>query len=177
MKLRIITAAIAGLALSFTANAAVTSQSPSGFTVTYEADVTSTPQAAYDAFIKAGSWWNAASHSYSGDGKNISIDVKPGGCWCETLKDGGFVRHMTVEHAMPGSRLVFSGGLGPLAYMGVAGHMIVSIEAKGTGAHVKLTYAVGGHDPKDFKDIAKGVDAVLTEAFKRYTNYASTGKP
>jgi hypothetical protein len=40
-----------------------------------------------------------------------------------------------------------------------------------------LTYAVGGHDAKDFKDIAGGVDGVLAEAFKRYTNYASTGKP
>jgi hypothetical protein len=55
--------------------------------------------------------------------------------------------------------------------------MIVSIQAKGTGSHVKLTYAVGGHDSKDFKDIAKAVDGVLDEAFKRYTNYASTGKP
>lgn len=175
--LRTIATIFAAVAFSTAAQAAVTNQSPTGFTVAYEADVTVTPQAAYDAFVRAGSWWNAASHSYSGDGKNITIDVKPGGCWCETLKDGGFVRHMTVEQAAPGARLVFSGGLGPLAYMGVAGHMTVSIEAKGTGSHVKLTYAIGGHDAKDFKDIAGGVDGVLAEAFKRYTNYASTGTP
>ncbi|NOT40030.1 MAG: ATPase [Alphaproteobacteria bacterium] len=176
MKLRIFIA-IASVALASVGQAAVTSQSPTGFTVAYEADTTVTPKAAYDAFVQAGAWWNAKLHSYSGDGKNISIDVKPGGCWCETLKDGGFVRHMTVEHAAPGTRLIFSGGLGPLAYMGVTGHMIVSIEAKGAGSHVKLTYAVGGHDAKDFKDIAKGVDGVLDEAFKRYVNFASTGKP
>ncbi|MFM9865258.1 MAG: SRPBCC domain-containing protein [Micropepsaceae bacterium] len=176
MILRIVTATIAALALPIFAHAAVTTQSPTGFTVAYEADVAATPQAAYDAFVKAGAWWNAKSHSYSGDGKNISIDVKPGGCWCETLKDGGFVRHMTVEHAAPGTRLVFSGGLGPIAYMGASGQMIVSIEAKGNGSRVKLTYAVGGHDAKDFKDISKGVDGVLDEAFKRYVNYASTGK-
>lgn len=179
MNLRVITATIASLALvvSTQTQAAVTSQSTSGFAVAYEADVTVTPQGAYDAFVQAGSWWNAAAHSYSGDGKNISIDVKPGGCWCETLKDGGFVRHMTVEQADPGSRLVFSGGLGPLAYMGATGHMIVTIKPKGTGAHVKLTYAVGGHDPKKFKDLPKAVDGVLDEAFKRYTSFASTGKP
>jgi hypothetical protein len=175
--LRIITATIAALALTATARAAVTSQSPTGFTISHEADVTATPQAAYDAFVQVGSWWNAASHSYSGDGKNITVDVKPGGCWCEVLKNGGFVRHMTVEQASPGARLVFSGGLGPLAFMGVDGRMIVSIEAKGAGAHVKLTYAVGGHDQKKFKDIAKAVDGVLAEGFKRYANYASTGKP
>jgi hypothetical protein len=177
MKKRILTAAIASIALTVTAHAKVASQSVTGFTVTHEADVTATPQAAYDAFVQAGSWWNAAAHSYSGDGKNISIDVKPGGCWCEALPNGGFVRHMTVEQAAPGARLVFSGGLGPLAFMGANGHMIVSIQAKGTGSHVKMTYAVGGHDPKNFKAISKAVDGVLDEAFKRYANYASTGKP
>ena len=177
MILHVIAATITSVALAFAAAAKVTTQSPTGFTVAYEADIAATPHAAYDAFVQAGAWWNAKSHSYSGDGKNISIDVKPGGCWCEALKDGGFVRHMTVEHAAPGTRLVFSGGLGPLAYMGASGQMIVSIEAKGTGSRVKLTYAVGGHDAKDFKDIAKGVDGVLDEAFKRYVNYASTGKP
>jgi uncharacterized protein YndB with AHSA1/START domain len=172
-----VTAAVAALALASATHAAVTSQAPSGFTVTYEADVAATPQAAYDAFTQVGSWWNAASHSYSGDGKNITIDVKPGGCWCEALPNGGFVRHMTVEQAAPGARLVFSGGLGPLAFMGATGHMSVNIQAKATGSRVKLTYAVGGHEPKKFKDIAKAVDGVLDEAFKRYVNYASTGKP
>lgn len=173
----ILTTIIATLFFTATAQAAVTSQSPSGFTVAFEADIAATPQAAFDAFVKAGDWWNANSHSYSGDGKNITIDVKPGGCWCEALPNGGFVRHMTVEQADPGKRLVFSGGLGPLAFMGANGHMIVAIQAKGAGSHVKLTYAIGGHDPKDFKDIAKAVDGVLAEAFQRYTNYASTGKP
>ncbi len=177
MKLRIIATFFTTVALVTSAHATVTSQSPTGFTVAYEADVTVAPKAAYDDFVEVGSWWNAASHSYSGDGKNITVDVKPGGCWCETLKNGGFVRHMTVEQADPGARLVFSGGLGPLAFMGVSGHMIVSIQAKGAGSHVKLTYIVGGHDPKDFKDIANGVDGVLGEAFKRYTNFTSTRKP
>jgi len=177
MKLRITIAAIAFLAPAFAAQAAVTTQSPTGFTIAHEADVTIAPQAAYDAFVQVGSWWNAASHSYSGDGKNITVDVKPGGCWCEALPNGGFVRHMTVEQAAPGGRLVFSGGLGPLAFMGVAGHMIVTIQAKGTGSHVKLIYTVGGHDPEEFKDIAKAVDGVLGEGFQRYANYASTGKP
>lgn len=174
---RICTAAAALLAATLTTHASVTTQSPTGFTVTYETEIATTPQGAYDAFVQAGSWWNAAAHSYSGDSKNITIEVKPGGCWCEALPNGGFVRHMTVEQADPGKRLVFSGGLGPLAFMGVNGHMIVAIRAKGTGAHVKLTYAVGGHDPKDFKDISKAVDGVLDEAFKRYVNYATTGKP
>ena len=76
-----------------------------------------------------------------------------------------------------GERVVFSGGLGPLAFRGVTGHLVLTIEPKDKGSHVKLTYAIGGHDPKDFEDMSKGVDGVLDEAFKRYTSFAVTGKP
>jgi hypothetical protein len=34
-----------------------------------------------------GRWWNA-EHSYSGDAANLSLDVAPGGCFCERWKDG-----------------------------------------------------------------------------------------
>ena len=72
------------------------------------------------------------SHSYSGDGKNITIDVKPGGCWCEALKDGGFVRHMTVEQAASRRAPGLQRRLRPARVHGRrSGHMIVSIQAEG----------------------------------------------
>lgn len=164
------------LALATVAQAKVTFQSATGFTVSHTADVTADPKAAYDAFVKIGNWWGS-DHSFSGDAKNLTIETKRGGCWCEALPEGGFVLHMEVTHAAPGKTLVFSGGLGPLHFMGVAGAMMVSFEKKDKGTQVTLSYAVGGYDERDFKDLAKGVDGVLGEQFKRYANFASTGKP
>ena len=158
------------------APAKVASQSATGFMVTQEADVAVDPQAAYNAFVQIGRWWSD-THSFSGAAKNISIEPKAGGCWCEALPNGGSVRHMTVVHANPGAMLVFDGGLGPLQFMGVAGSMKVSFRAQDKGTHVSLVYAVGGYDPDNFKEISKGVDAVLGEQMKRYGDFASTGKP
>ena len=165
-------------ALSFASSAPgkVASQSANGFVVTHETYVAVEPKAAYDAFVKIGAWWNDA-HSFSGAAKNISIEPKAGGCWCETLADGGSVRHMTVVHAQPGALLVFSGGLGPLQFMGVAGSMKISFEARDEGTHVTLIYAVGGYDSDNFKDIPKAVDGVLNEQMTRYAKFASAGKP
>jgi uncharacterized protein YndB with AHSA1/START domain len=153
----------------------VLSQSATGFMITQEADVAVDPKAAYDAFVQIGRWWND-SHSFSGAARNISIEPKAGGCWCEALPNGGSVRHMTVIHANPGALLVFNGGLGPLQFMGVAGSMKVSFKARDNGTHVAIVYAVGGYDPDNFKEISKGVDAVLGEQMKRYGDFASTGK-
>ncbi|MDQ3115195.1 MAG: ATPase [Verrucomicrobiota bacterium] len=158
------------------ARAKVVSQSASGFMISHETDVSIDPRAAYDAFVEVGRWWND-SHSFSGAAKNISIDPKAGGCWCETLPNGGSVRHMTVVHANPAAMLVFNGGLGPLQFMGVAGSVQVTFKAKDSGTHVSVVYSVGGYDPDGFKEISKAVDAVLAQQVKRYGGFASTGKP
>ncbi|MGI8955307.1 MAG: ATPase [Chthoniobacterales bacterium] len=178
MKSILQAAAIVTTALSFATSvpAKVASQSANGFTVTHEADVAVDPRGAYDAFVSIGSWWSDA-HSFSGAAKNISIEPKAGGCWCEALPNGGSVSHMSVVHANPGALLVFSGGLGPLQFMGVAGSMKVGFKAEGKGTHISVVYAVGGYDPDDFKEISKGVDAVLGEQMTRYAKFASTGKP
>jgi uncharacterized protein YndB with AHSA1/START domain len=164
------------LLLAATAHAKVSSQGGNGFVVTQEADVAVDPHAAYDAFVQIANWWSA-DHSFSGAAKNISIEPKAGGCWCEALANGGSVRHMTVIHANPGVMLVFHGGLGPLQFMGVAGSTKVSFQPNDNGTHVSLVYAVGGYDPDNFKKIPQGVDAVLGEQIKRYGNFASSRKP
>lgn len=156
------------------ANAKVTSQSASGFVLAHEADVAIDPKAAYEAFVNIGAWWSDG-HSFSGAAKNISIEPKAGGCWCEALPNGGSVQHMTVVHANPGAMLVFRGGLGPLQFMGVAGAMTIKFQAQEKGTHVSVVYAVGGYDPDGFKTMAKAVDGVLGEQIARYAAFASTG--
>jgi hypothetical protein len=170
-------AGIAALALSFApASATVASQSATGFQVTYEAQVAAEPKAAFDAFVRVGEWWDS-EHTYSRDAKNLSMEVKPGGCWCEALTDGGFVGHMTVVQAMPGKSLMLKGGLGPLAFMGVEGSMVVKFQPKDNGTAITMTYTVGGYDPNEFKEIPKLVDGVLFAAFERYKTYVAIGKP
>jgi hypothetical protein len=169
--------ALAAIALAVSpAQAKVASQGATGFSLSYEAEIAGEAKAAFDAFVRVGEWWDG-EHSYSGDAKNLTIDLKPGGCWCETLPDGGFVAHMAVVQALPGKTMIFKGGLGPLAFMGVDGAMVLSFRTKDKATLVTMTYAVGGHDPKKFKELPKLVDGVLGAAFKRYTNYVSTGKP
>ncbi len=170
-----------GLALALlfwasVANANVTSHGINGFVVANEVTVPGSPEDAYAAFIKIGSWWDA-EHSFSGDTKNFTLDPQPGGCWCETLPQGGFVRHLEVIHANPGSKLVLSGGLGPLQAMAVAGTMFVTFKAEGVETKVTLTYSIGGYDPDNFAQIPAGVDGVLAAQLARYKNFVVSGKP
>lgn len=169
--------AVAALALvAGAAQAKVAASGPTGFVVEHQVELKVDAKAAYDTFVKVGSWWSG-NHSFSGDAKNLSIDTKPGGCWCEKLPSGGFVKHLEVVHAAPGKMLVFSGGLGPLQFMGVAGSMTVNFANANGVTTVKLRYDVGGRDDKNFEDISKGVDGVLAEQFARYATVAAGGKP
>jgi len=166
----------AAMLLSSAAEAKVTAQSASGFAIAQEADLKVSPQQAFDAFVAIGKWWDM-DHSYTHDGANMHMDLKPGGAWYETLPGGGYVTHLTIAQAAPGERLVLTGGLGPLAYMGVNGALTINFEKTAQGAHVKLSYAVGGFDPGEFKVMSKAVDGVWTAQFARYQAFANGAKP
>jgi uncharacterized protein YndB with AHSA1/START domain len=165
-------AAILAMALTGSALARVESQGPSGFAVAYEADLGVAPADAYASFLRVGEWWSP-DHTYSGDSRNLSITPRPEGCWCETLPDGGFVVHLRVVQVQPGQAIMFSGGLGPLAFMGVAGSMYATFKPAAEGTHVTLRYVVGGYDPDIFAKWPAGVDAVLNEGFERYKAFAA----
>lgn len=174
---RLIALALAAFLLAPSiAQANVLAKSATGFVVEHKLELKTDAKTAYDTFVKVGSWWSS-SHSFSGDAKNLTIETKPGGCWCEALPNGGFVKHMDVIHAAPGTMLVFSGGLGPLQFMGVAGSMTVSFQNANGVTTVTLRYDIGGRDDKNFEEISKGVDGVLAEQFARYGNVVKTGKP
>ena len=169
---RIVLAAAFVLAALPPAGAAVVASGPGGFTVKFEADVAATPAQAFETFTKIGNWWSS-DHTFSGDAKNMSMDVSPGGAWRETLPNNGFVEHMRVIHSAPGAMLVLSGGLGPLQFMGVAGTMTVTFTAKDAGTHVTLEFSGGGYDPDNFAKWPAAVDGVIGEQFARYSTYAN----
>jgi uncharacterized protein YndB with AHSA1/START domain len=107
----------------------------------------------------------------------MHMELKPGGTWYETLPGGGYVTHLTITHSAPGERLVLTGGLGPLAFMGVNGALTISFEKTAQGTRVKLRYAVGGFDPGEFKVMSKAVDGVWTAQLARYQRFANSGQP
>jgi len=159
------------------ASAEVVDSSANGFTVKTTLAVQAAPAVVYDRLVrKVGDWWNSA-HTFSGDAHNLSIQDKAMGCFCETLPNGGAVRHMEVIFAAPGKALALSGGLGPLQSVAVAGSMSIKLTPAGDGTKLEVTYAVGGYLPAGLNTWAAPVDGVLREQFTRLKNYVERGDP
>ena len=74
----------------------------------------------YAAFGDIGGWW-AKEHTYSGDPANLTLTLRPGGCFCERLDKGGGIEHLRVTMVRPGEQIVLTGALGPLLYDAVGG--------------------------------------------------------
>ena len=174
------TLALVNLFSAIPSRAEVADAGDHGFTLRETATLSVPPAKAYAAMLEVGKWWGS-DHTYSGDAANLSLEAKPGGCWCERLVGGGGVQHMTVVFLVPGKQVRLAGGLGPLQSMAVAGSMEWKFDpaADSKGSKVELRYAVGGYGPggAGFKEIAPGVEAVLKLQFERYKRYAETGKP
>jgi uncharacterized protein YndB with AHSA1/START domain len=154
--------------------AEVADRSDAGFTVKYTAAITAPPEQAFSKIVDIAKWW-ASDHTYSGDARNLSIEAKPGGCFCERLPKGGGVEHMRVVYFVPGQILRMTGGLGPLQSHGVAGSLSIDIAKSKTSNILSLTYRVGGYIPGGVQSMAAPVDMVLGLQFKRLTNLIERG--
>lgn len=153
----------------------VVDSSALGFTVRNVVQISAAPESVYVSLVRdVGSWWNPV-HTFSGDARNLSINAAAGGCFCERLKNGGSVRHMTVVYANPGSVLRLEGGLGPMQPMGVAGSMTWSLVKSGEGTTLELRYSVGGYNPHGLQSLAVASDFMLKEQLGRLKNFVETG--
>jgi hypothetical protein len=161
------------------AQGAVTASGPPGFSLKLETTVAVSPADAFGQFVQIGRWWSP-THTYSGDAHLMTLDTKPGGCFCESLPGGGFVRHMDVVFSAPGKALRLSGGLGPLQELGATGVMSFTFKpdgAAGKATRVTLTYTVSGFATgKGLGEIAPAVDGVLSEQLSRFKHFAETGE-
>jgi uncharacterized protein YndB with AHSA1/START domain len=150
---------------------------PNGFVVKLEATVAAPPARVYEVLVKqVGSWWDPA-HTYSRDAGNLSIDARPGGCFCERLPGGGGVEHLRVVYVAPGEALRMSGALGPLQSSGLAGSLTWKMAGAPGGAKIEVSYSVGGFMEGGLEAIAPAVDAVLAVQLQRLKLFAETGKP
>ncbi|MGA8025856.1 MAG: hypothetical protein WB992_01835, partial [Bryobacteraceae bacterium] len=125
------------------AAAEVVDSAPGGFTVKTTLEIQAPPEV-YRKFLRVSEWWSS-EHTFSGDARNLSIEEKPLGCWCEKLPNGGAARHMEVITLMPGKLLVLAGGLGPLQKMAVYAVMTVQLTPSSGGTKLAATYAVNGY--------------------------------
>jgi uncharacterized protein YndB with AHSA1/START domain len=147
--------------------ATVAEVTASGFLVKHQLTISALPDKVYTALSHdVGRWWNP-DHTYSGDAKNLSIDARPGGCFCERLPSGGGVEHMRVIYIDPNKVLRLSGALGPLQGSGLAGSMTWKLTPSGKTTQVELTYSVGGYLQGGFEKMAPAVDAMLGEQAQR----------
>jgi uncharacterized protein YndB with AHSA1/START domain len=150
---------------------------PNGFLVKFEVNVNAPAAKVYDALVgQIGSWWDP-QHTYSGDAKNLSIDARPGGCFCEKLPNGGGIEHARVIYVAPREILRLSGALGPLQASGVAGTLTWKLTSGTDNTQLQLSYSVGGFIDGGFEKIAPLVEGVLRVQLDRLKQFAETGKP
>ena len=159
------------------AGAAVSTSSPGGFVIKIEMPIAAPRADVYARALEIGRWWSD-EHTYSGAASNMSLSREPGGCFCEKLEDGGFVRHGAVELSIAPSVLRLSGALGPLQQLGAYGMLSMQFSAAGEKVTTFVaTYIVNGYEPaKGLGELASLVDLVLQEQFDRFKRFVETGK-
>jgi uncharacterized protein YndB with AHSA1/START domain len=148
-----------------------------GFLVKFEVSVNAPAAKVYDALVgQIGAWWDS-EHTYSGDAKNLSIDARPGGCFCEKLPNGGGIEHARVIYVAPREVLRLSGALGPLQASGVAGTLTWKLTSGTDNTRLQLSYSAGGFIEGGFEKLAPAVESVLRGQLDRLKEFAETGKP
>jgi uncharacterized protein YndB with AHSA1/START domain len=151
--------------------AAVADSAANGFTIKTTLTLDAAPDEVYRRLVhNIADWWESA-HTWSGDARNLTIEDRPAGCFCEKLPNGGGVRHMEVVFAAPGKQLIMQGGLGPLQSMAATGSMTFQLTAAPNSAtKLELTYAITGYSPAGMNTLAAPVDQVLTIQLTRLKN-------
>jgi hypothetical protein len=162
---------------AISASPAIAQVGSNGFHVVHQVSIGASPARVYETLVgQVGLWWNP-EHTFSGDSKNLSIDARPGGCFCERLPNGGGVEHLRVVYVAPGEELGMSGALGPLRTSGVVGSLRWKVTRNASGTAVDLSYVVGGFIEGGFERIAPAVEGVLAEQLRRLKLFVETGKP
>ena len=164
---RIATFAVALAAMP--AVGAVASVTPQSFVITHKAEVNATPATLYAAIGQVSRWWNP-QHSYSGKGENLSLDMRAGGCWCESW-DGGSVEHARVLYAGRDKMLRLEGGFGPLQDLAVTAVLTFAITTVEGKTALTMNYRVRGPDA-NLDKLAPIVDKVMGEGFERLVEFA-----
>lgn len=157
---------LAGLLAVAPLSAEVTASADGGFATRNVATTNASPRQVFAALGQPGRWWNG-QHSYSGDARNMTLTLAPGGCFCEVWK-GGKIEHARVVLALPDTTLRLHGAFGPLQAEGVTGSLSWEVKPlAGGGSEIVQTYVVGGFVRGGAGKLAPVVDMVMREQLTR----------
>jgi hypothetical protein len=166
---------VAALMFSPAARTEVLSAQREGFITRSQVSIAAAPGEVYPRLLQVGRWWSD-EHTYSGAARNMSLEARPGGCWCEKLEKNGFIEHGRVVYAATAKVLRLDASLGPLHETGARGSLNLQLEPEGSGTRVTLTYVGMGFEPKNgLASMAPLFDAVLSEAMQRLKRYVESG--
>lgn len=144
------------------------------FTVEHRMTVAADADRVWAMIGQPARWWSAR-HSWSGDAANLSMEMRPGGCFCERLSGGG-VEHARIVYLDRGRLLRLSGALGPLQSSGASGALTIELAPADDGAtQLTMRYAVNGDAGVPVATLAPMVDGVIGEQALRLKKAVETG--
>ncbi len=175
MRVLLFLAALLAIAVS-PARAEVTAAAPDGFAITHTTDIAVAPDRVWRDLGRIGSWWEDA-HTYSGAARNMTLEPRAGGCFCERWR-GGQVDHGRVVAVLQNEHVLrVATSLGPLQEMGLVGALTFAITPHESGSRLVATYNVSGSSLSNLAAIAPAVDNVLSIQLMRLKRLAETGSP
>jgi hypothetical protein len=174
---RLLASGISLSLLAAPATADVVAVAAGSFVTRDSTEVFSVPVAIHLAFSSGiATWWDPV-WTIAGTGEGLSIDLRPDGCFCETVADGRPHRHLTVVEVDRGRRIVMSGALGALAGLDAEGRLTWTFTEGSGRTRIEVQYEVTG-DPSDRLDeLAPAIDAVLSEQLQRLKRFIESGRP
>ena len=152
------------------ASAEVVSRSENGFTLKFAVGAQIDPADISGALQALPQWWES-SHTYTGDSKNLSLDLTPGGCWCEKLPDNPAFDHGRTV-AVADDHILFHAPFGPLRGKATRADLTVSWPAVGQGREPTWTFVVEGPGLGAMADV---VDGVIGTGFQRWMRFLQYG--
>lgn len=164
-----------GLLALAPAQAELTQKSATSFTATFREEIRASAEEAWPVMLQLPRWWTD-EHTYSGKAANLSLDARPGGCWCETWP-GGQIKHARVLMVMNGRTLRLHGNLGPLQALPVQGVLLIGTAVRDGKTTLQMVYRVGGPPDVGLEDLAPAVDRVMGEQFKRLKAAVESSRP
>jgi len=137
--------------------------SKEGFTIEFKQTINASVVDVYSGLTEhVGQWW-LDDHTWFGNGQNMRLDARAGGCFCELFGDSQ-TQHLQVAMIIPNKFLRLLVGLGPLQGEGVSGVMEWRLNnLEETSTELTVFYRVGGYTPNDLSQWAPAVENVLQQ--------------
>jgi uncharacterized protein YndB with AHSA1/START domain len=158
------------------ARAEATAVSATHFESSHRAEVAATPAQVYEVLAQLPKWWSP-QHSWSGDTRNMTLELSAGGCWCERWGDGASAQHGRVLQVVPGRLILIEATLGPLLALPARGVLTLVTSSNAGRTAVRVGYRVSGAPELALDRLAPAVDDVLGQQFARLKSMVESGRP